>query len=299
MKTPISDIAFTPAVKAQQERLGSRRSYAKVEEKGGWNDRGNDDLETFIAARDSFYLGTASADGRPYIQHRGGAKGFLRILDPSTLAFADYAGNKQYISMGNLAENDQAYIFLMDYPNRRRVKIWGRAEIIEDDPALLERLLDPGYKARPERVFVFHIEAWDVNWPVLVDDLDGTLHRMLDTKQNSVHILESDGTLVFRALFAGDSAVQQAIEVIYREGKPHKNQTLGKMAGPMKSIGYIEETLRRAGPQAYRDVVKAMAVMAALARAFPFLSKAHRGWAAAGTLMVGMAAALVGIVELF
>lgn len=165
MKTPISDIAFTPAVKAQQERLGSRRSYAKVEESGGWNDRVNDDLETFLAARDSFYLGTASADGQPYIQHRGGAKGFLKVLDPSTLAFADYAGNKQYISMGNLAENDQAYIFLMDYPNRRRVKIWGRAEIIEDDPALLERLLEPGYKARPERVFVFHIKAWDVNCP--------------------------------------------------------------------------------------------------------------------------------------
>ncbi len=165
MSTAISDIAFTPAVKALQALNGSRRSYARMEERGGWSDRIDNDLKTFIAERDSFYLGTASADGRPYIQHRGGPKGFLKVLDASTLAFADYAGNRQYISMGNLSENDRAYIFLMDYPNRRRVKIWGRAEVIDDDPALLERLVDPGYEARPERVFVFHVEAWDTNCP--------------------------------------------------------------------------------------------------------------------------------------
>lgn len=165
MSTAISDIAFTPAVKALQALNGSRRSYARMEERGGWSDRIDNDLKTFIAERDSFYLGTASADGRPYIQHRGGPKGFLKVLDASTLAFADYAGNRQYISMGNLSENDRAYIFLMDYPNRRRVKIWGRAEVVNDDPALLERLVDPGYEARPERVFVFHVEAWDTNCP--------------------------------------------------------------------------------------------------------------------------------------
>ena len=165
MKTPVSDIAFTPAVKAQQKRLGSRRSYAQMETSGGWNERIDPGLEAFISERDSFYLGTASADGRPYIQHRGGAKGFLKVLDPSTLAFADYAGNQQYISVGNLSENDQAFMFLMDYPNRRRVKLWGRAKVIDDDPALLERVLDPGYKARAERVIVFHIEAWDTNCP--------------------------------------------------------------------------------------------------------------------------------------
>ena len=115
MKTPVSDIAFTPAVKTQQERLGSRRTYARVEENGGWSERIDANLEAFIAERDSFYLGTASADGQPYIQHRGGAKGFLKVLDASTLAFADYAGNRQYISMGNLSENDQAYLFLMDW----------------------------------------------------------------------------------------------------------------------------------------------------------------------------------------
>lgn len=165
MKTPVSDIAFTPSVKTQQELKGSRKGYEKMEETGGWRDQVDADLKAFLAERDSFYLGTASADGRPYIQHRGGPKGFLKILDASTLAFVDYAGNRQYISMGNLSENNQAYIFLMDYPNRRRIKIWGRAEIIENDPELLKRLLDDDYKARPERVFVFHIEAWDTNCP--------------------------------------------------------------------------------------------------------------------------------------
>ncbi len=165
MTTPISDIAFTPAVKALQERMGSRRGYAGMEERGGWSDRIDSDLEAFIAERDSFYLGTASAEGQPYIQHRGGPKGFLKVLDASTLAFADYAGNRQYISMGNLSENGRAYMFLMDYPNRRRVKIWGHAEVIENDPALLERLVNPDYDARPERVFVFHVEAWDTNCP--------------------------------------------------------------------------------------------------------------------------------------
>lgn len=165
MKTPISDIAFTSTVKSTQSRLGTREGYARMEQMGGWSDEIDEGLEAFIAQRDSFYLGTASADGRPYIQHRGGARGFLKALDKNTLAFADYAGNGQFISMGNLSENDQAYLFLMDYPHRRRVKIWGRAEVVEGDPDLLERLLDPGYKARPERVFLFHVEAWDTNCP--------------------------------------------------------------------------------------------------------------------------------------
>lgn len=165
MKDIVSDVAFTPAVKAVQERMGSRHGYARMEEGDGWRDRIDTGLRAFIAERDSFYLGTASATGRPYIQHRGGAKGFLKVLDESTLAFADYTGNRQYITTGNLSENDQAYIFLMDYPNRRRVKIWGRAEVIEDDPRLLERLLDRQYRATPERAIVFHVEAWDTNCP--------------------------------------------------------------------------------------------------------------------------------------
>ncbi len=165
MTKHISDIAFTDAVKAAQERKGSRSSYAKMEEKGGWQNRITEDLAGFIAERDSFYLATASADGQPYVQHRGGPKGFFKVLDERTLAFADFRGNRQYISAGNLSENDKANIFLMDYPNRRRIKIWGRARVVEDDPALMERLFERGYRARPDQAIVFELEAWDVNCP--------------------------------------------------------------------------------------------------------------------------------------
>ena len=161
----ISDIAFTPAVKKWQEKAGSRQAYERMEIKGGWRDTVTPDLAAFIAERNSFYLATASADGQPYIQHRGGKKGFLKVLDEKTLAFADFSGNKQYISAGNLSENTKAYIFLMDYANRRRIKIWGEAKVIEDDPKLLEQVFDADYKARPERVMVFTITAWDVNCP--------------------------------------------------------------------------------------------------------------------------------------
>ena len=161
----VSDIAFTPAVKAAQSRLGSRNGYANMERGRGWANTITDDLRDFIVRRDSFYLGTASAGGQPYIQHRGGPPGFLKVIDETTLAFADYSGNRQYISLGNLSENDQAVIFLMDYANQRRVKIWGTAEVVEGDPALLERLADPEYAGNPERAFVFHVEAWDVNCP--------------------------------------------------------------------------------------------------------------------------------------
>ncbi|MCZ6845280.1 MAG: pyridoxamine 5'-phosphate oxidase family protein [Alphaproteobacteria bacterium] len=165
MPSHTSDVAFSPAVKAAQSRLGSRGGYARMEEKGGWRDTITDELADFIAQRDSFYIATASADGQPYIQHRGGPKGFLKVLDDRTLGFADFAGNRQYISLGNLSENDRAQLFLMDYAGRRRIKIWGRARVVEDDPALVDRLMDPDYKARPERAFVFEVEAWDVNCP--------------------------------------------------------------------------------------------------------------------------------------
>ena len=165
MASPTSDIAFTPAVKALQERNGSRAGYARMAEKKDWHDTVTPDLAAFLAERDSLYLATASAEGRPYIQHRGGPKGFLKVLDDKRLAFADFGGNRQYISAGNLSENDQAAIFLMDYPNRRRIKLWGRARVVEDDPELLARLVEPGYKAKPERAFLFEVEAWDVNCP--------------------------------------------------------------------------------------------------------------------------------------
>lgn len=165
MSRPVSDVAFTPRVKSVQERLGSRQGYAHMEARGGWSDEITPDLAEFIAERDFFYLATSSADGQPYVQHRGGPRGFLRVLDGRRLAFADFAGNRQYISLGNLEENPRAFVFLMDYANRRRVKLWGRVEVSEDDPELLAGLADPDYAATPERAFVFHLEAWDANCP--------------------------------------------------------------------------------------------------------------------------------------
>lgn len=165
MREYVSDIAFTPSVKAIQERLDSRNTYARVEQGGGWQDTVTDDLRAFLAERDSFYLGTANAEGQPYIQHRGGPKGFLKPIDDHTLAFADFAGNQQYITMGNLEENEKAHIFLMDYAGRQRIKLWGRAEVIEDDEDLVTKLAHQGYLSKPERAIVFHIEAWDINCP--------------------------------------------------------------------------------------------------------------------------------------
>src|SRR5271170_7819572 len=144
-----SDVAFTPAVKAFQERRGSRAAYHKMEQTRGWHTTITADLAAFIAERDSAYLATANAAGQPYVQHRGGPKGFIRVLDDHTLGFADYVGNRQYITTGNLAENDRAFLFLMDYANSRRIKIWGRARIAEDDLALIARLMPTGYAAKP------------------------------------------------------------------------------------------------------------------------------------------------------
>src|SRR5207244_2165679 len=160
-----SDVAFTSAVKAIQARKGSRDAYANVEQRGGWRTDIDENLSTFLAAQDSMFLATASADGQPYIQHRGGPKGFVKILDKNTLAFADYRGNRQYITQGNLGENPKAHIFVMDYAHRRRVKIWGEARVVDDDPALMTSLMPAGYKARPEQVILFKISAWDTNCP--------------------------------------------------------------------------------------------------------------------------------------
>src|SRR6266436_2739075 len=160
-----SDVAFTPAVKAIQARKGSRNAYARVEQHGGWRSEIDEDLSAFLAAQDSMFLATAGADGQPHIQHRGGPKGFIKVLDKNTLAFADYSGNRQYITQGNLSENPKANIFVMDYAHRRRVKIWGEARVVDDDPALTKSLMPQGYKARPEQVILFKIAAWDTNCP--------------------------------------------------------------------------------------------------------------------------------------
>jgi len=165
MRLPSSDVAFTPAVKAIQEQKGSRAAYARMERSGGWPSTVTPELAEFLAGLDMFYLGTASAEGQPYIQYRGGPPGFLKVLDDRTLGFADFGGNRQYLTLGNLSENPRAFLFLMDYANRRRVKLWGRARVVDDDPALLERLADPSYPGRPERAILFEIEAWDVNCP--------------------------------------------------------------------------------------------------------------------------------------
>jgi predicted pyridoxine 5'-phosphate oxidase superfamily flavin-nucleotide-binding protein len=163
--TPPSDVAFTPAVKAEQTHRGSRGLYERMERGDGWETTATPELQEFLAERDSFYLGTANAQGQPYIQHRGGSPGIVQVLDEHTLAFADFGGNRQYVTLGNLAENDRAFLFFMDYARRRRIKVWGRARVVEGDAALIARLSTPGYRARVERAIVFTIEAWDVNCP--------------------------------------------------------------------------------------------------------------------------------------
>jgi len=162
---PSSDVAFSEAVKEIQVRLGSRAAQERLERRGGFETEVSADLAAFIAQQRSFVLATASAAGQPYVQHRGGPPGFLRVLDAHTLAFADLAGNRQYVSTGNLAENPKVQLLLVDYARRRRVKIWGEARVVEDDPALLARLTPEGYPARAERAFVIRVTAWDVNCP--------------------------------------------------------------------------------------------------------------------------------------
>jgi predicted pyridoxine 5'-phosphate oxidase superfamily flavin-nucleotide-binding protein len=159
-----SDVAFTPSVKAVQARKGSRAGYSKMEEGGGWRTEIDEALSAFIAEQTSAFLATASADGQPTIQHRGGPPGFLRVLDDRTIAFADFRGNRQYITSGNLAENPKAHLFLIDYAHRRRVKIWGRARVSEE-PALIAKLRPEGYRAIAEQAIVFDVAAWDANCP--------------------------------------------------------------------------------------------------------------------------------------
>src|SRR6187551_1984391 len=156
------ELVFPPAARQAQTERGSARVYEK-KLAAGFPDQVTPELAGFVGQLDTAFLATVSAAGAPYIQHRGGPKGFIKVLDDRTLGFADFAGNKQYITISNLAGNDRAYLFLLDFANRQRIKVWGRARVVEDDPVLLERLVDPGYRARPERAILFTIEAWDVN----------------------------------------------------------------------------------------------------------------------------------------
>ncbi len=168
MARAFADIAFTPAVRVVQERHGSARGYAKLlAPEAARADQLGDTERAFIAARDGFYQATVSDSGWPYVQFRGGPLDFLRVLDERTIAYADFRGNRQYVSIGNLARNDRISLILMDYPNRRRLKLWGRARLVDiaDDPELVARLHDPAYRARPERAVVIAVEALDWNCP--------------------------------------------------------------------------------------------------------------------------------------
>ena len=158
-----SDVAFTPTVKAIQARKGSRRGYANVERRGSWQSQITPDLAAFVESQISVFLGTASLDGQPYIQHRGGPPGFLKVLDDRVIGFADFTGNRQYISQGNLSDNPKAILFLIDYRTRHRVKIWGQARVIEGDSELVTKLMPDGYDARPEQALLFTVSAWDAN----------------------------------------------------------------------------------------------------------------------------------------
>ena len=197
-----TDIVFTPAARRAQAERGSAGAYEK-KAAAGFPNTVTPELAAFIAEQDTAFLGTASADGAPYIQHRGGPKGFIKVVDERTLGFADYRGNRQYITLGNLSENDRAYLFLIDFSRRQRIKLWGRARVVENDEALVARLFDHGYKARPERVILFTIGAWDTNCSqhitarITADEVED----LLGTVQERVTALQAENARL-RALLA-------------------------------------------------------------------------------------------------
>lgn len=193
-RTYSSDIAFTPSVKAIQASKDSRDAYARMEAAGSWKTHITTDLAGFIAAQTSIFLATANSEGQPYIQHRGGPPGFLRTLDDSTIGFADFTGNRQYITIGNLAENPRAYLFLIDYTLRRRIKIWGKARVIMDDAGLTAKLMPEGYKARSEQAILFTVSAWDTNCPQHIPQRfeAGDVITALDERDKRIQALEAE-----------------------------------------------------------------------------------------------------------
>jgi predicted pyridoxine 5'-phosphate oxidase superfamily flavin-nucleotide-binding protein len=196
-----SSLVFTPSVQKAQAERGSAKAYERrVEE--GFPDKVTPELAAFIAKQDTAFLATATADGAPYIQHRGGPKGFIKVLDERTLGFADYKGNRQYITLANLSENDHAYLFLLDSARKQRIKLWGRARMVENDPALIERLFDKGYKARPERAILFTIEAWDVNCSahIVTRFTEAEIGEALEKVQAKIAELEAENARLRSAL---------------------------------------------------------------------------------------------------
>jgi predicted pyridoxine 5'-phosphate oxidase superfamily flavin-nucleotide-binding protein len=202
-----SDVAFTETVKAIQSRKGSRHAYSRMEQGDGWQTTITDELKSEIESQVSVFLATANAQGQPYIQHRGGPRGFLQVLDETTVAFADFAGNRQYITQGNLSENPKAQLFLIDYAHRSRFKIWGTARVVEDDAALLAKLMPPGYRARPESVVLFSVGAWDANCPQHIPQrLDAVdVKAAIDKRDRRIAELEAEVWRVQRAHDSGTS----------------------------------------------------------------------------------------------
>jgi predicted pyridoxine 5'-phosphate oxidase superfamily flavin-nucleotide-binding protein len=189
-----SDIAFTTSVKAIQERKGSRRSYSRMEERGGWATTITPELKDYIEKQISIFFATVNAEGQPYVQHRGGPPGFLRVIDETTVGFVDFVGNRQFISQGNLVENDKAHLFLIDYGSRSRVKIWGTAKVVEGDDELIKRLMPEGYAARPEQVMLFKVTAWDANCPQHIPlrfEADEVL-KAIETRDARIRELEAE-----------------------------------------------------------------------------------------------------------
>jgi len=193
-RTMASDVAFTPTVKAIQSRKGSRGAYARMESQGGWATAITEELAAFIAVQTSIFLATANAQGQPYIQHRGGPPGFLQVLDEHTIGFADFNGNRQYISSGNLAENPKAHLFLIDYSTRQRIKLWGTARVVEDDKTLIARLMPANYRAKSEQAILFTVVAWDANCPQHIPQRleAGDVAKALQSRDRRIAELEAE-----------------------------------------------------------------------------------------------------------
>src|SRR6185437_11336348 len=201
-----ADLVFTPAARQAQAERGSASAYERrVAE--GFPDRITPELAKFIAEQDTAFLATATKDGAPYLQHRGGPKGFIKIIDEKTLGFADYRGNRQYLTLANLSENDRAFLFLLDPARRQRIKFWGRARVVENEPQLVQRLFDDGNKARPERAILFTIEAWDVNCSshIVTRFTEAEIEQALNTVTAEIAELEAENARLRAALAQASS----------------------------------------------------------------------------------------------
>jgi predicted pyridoxine 5'-phosphate oxidase superfamily flavin-nucleotide-binding protein len=196
-----SSRVFTPAARRAQAERGSAERYERRMAEG-FPDTVTPELAKFIAEQDTAFFGTATADGAPYIQHRGGPKGFIKVVNERTLGFADFRGNRQYITLANLSENDRAFLFLLDPARRQRIKLWGRARVIENDPVLVEKLFDAGYKAKPERAILFTIEAWDVNCSqhIVARFSEADIEEALTTVQAKIAELQAENASLRAAL---------------------------------------------------------------------------------------------------